>query len=165
VKNSAAPGRDVIEIISPHDETLVGTVPEGTEADVDRAVTAAPDAFDNGDWPRMAPAERIAIVSKFAELYAAQMMDMAAVITDEMGSPISFSQLAQTPAPWMMLNTFIQVATEHEWEEKRQGVLGSEVSFAARASASSARSFRGTCRSSSRCRSWHPRCSPVARSS
>src|SRR5262245_50922339 len=120
-------GRDVIEIISPHDETQVGRVPEGTEADIDRAVAAARDAFDNGDWARMAPAERIAIVSKFAELYAAQMMDMAAVITDEMGSPISFSQLAQTPAPWMMLNTFIQVANEFDWEEKRQGVLGSEV--------------------------------------
>ena len=32
---------------------------------------------------------------------------MAEVITTEMGSPISFSQLAQAPAPWMMLNTFI----------------------------------------------------------
>ena len=38
------------------------------------------------------------------------MMDMADVITEEMGSPITFSQLAQTPAPWMMLNTFIELA-------------------------------------------------------
>ena len=35
---------------------------------------------------------------------------MAAVVTEEMGSPITFSNLAQSPAPWMMLNTFIQVA-------------------------------------------------------
>ena len=27
----------------------------------------------------------------------------------------------------MMLNNFIQVATEHEWEEERMGVLGSPV--------------------------------------
>ena len=27
-------GSDVIEVISPHDETLVGKVPEGTEADI-----------------------------------------------------------------------------------------------------------------------------------
>ena len=33
---------------------------------------------------------------------------MAAVITEEMGSPITFSKLAQSPAPWMMLNSFIQ---------------------------------------------------------
>ena len=35
---------------------------------------------------------------------------MAAVITEEMGSPITFSQLAQSPTPWMMLNTFIGIA-------------------------------------------------------
>ena len=29
-----------------------------------------------------------------------------------MGSPISFSQLAQAPAPWMMLNTFIGIARD-----------------------------------------------------
>src|SRR3546814_15461537 len=44
-----------------------------------------------------------------------------------MGSPISFSQLAQSPAPWMMLNTFIQTAKDHQWEEERNGVLGSPV--------------------------------------
>src|SRR3546814_19356151 len=55
------------------------------------------------------------------------MMDMAQVITTEMGSPISFSQLAQSPAPWMMLNTFIQTAKDHQWEEERNGVLGSPV--------------------------------------
>src|SRR5436190_6942664 len=123
----APAGSDVIEVISPHDETLVVKVPEGTEADVDRAVTAARHAFDEGEWPRTPPAERQAIVAKFSELYAAQMMDMAAVITDEMGSPITFSQLAQTPAPWMMLNTFIQVAGEFPWEERRNGVLGTDV--------------------------------------
>jgi betaine-aldehyde dehydrogenase len=52
---------------------------------------------------------------------------MAAVITEEMGSPISFSNLAQSPAPWMMLNTFLQVGAEYPWEETRQGVLGSDV--------------------------------------
>jgi betaine-aldehyde dehydrogenase len=116
-----------IDVISPHSEELVGRVPEGTEADIDRAVTAARDAFDNGEWSNASPADRIAGVTKFAEIYAARMMDMAEVITTEMGSPITFSQLAQSPAPWMMLNTFIQVATAHEWEETRQGVLGTPV--------------------------------------
>jgi betaine-aldehyde dehydrogenase len=117
----------VIDVISPHSEELVGRVPEAKEADVDGAVEAARTAFDEGDWPRMDPAERLAIVQKFSEIYAAGMMDLAQVITTEMGSPISFSQLAQTPAPWMMLNAFIQVAGQIEWEEERQGVLGSPV--------------------------------------
>src|SRR5947199_7859296 len=120
-------GTGTIDVISPHSEELVGGVPEGTDVDIDRAVSAARDAFDNGDWPRLAPAERIAIVQKFCDLYAAQMMEMAAIITEEMGSPISFSQLAQSPAPWMMLTTFLQIAAEYPWEERRAGVLASEV--------------------------------------
>jgi aldehyde dehydrogenase (NAD+) len=114
-------------VISPHSEELVGRVPEGTKADIDRAVAAARDAFDNGEWPRLSPEERIAAVQKFSEAYAAHIPDMAAVITEEMGSPISFSNLAQSPAPWMMLNTFLDIAREYPWEERRQGVLGSDV--------------------------------------
>jgi betaine-aldehyde dehydrogenase len=120
-------GSDVIEVISPHTEEVVGRVPEGTTADIDRAVQAARTAFDEGEWPRLAPEERIAKVERFSELYAARMMDMAQVITTEMGSPISFSQLAQAPAPWMMLNTFIQVAKDLDWEEERTGMLGSPI--------------------------------------
>ena len=42
----------VIDVISPHSEEVVGRVPEAKEADVDRAVAAARDAFDKGPWPR-----------------------------------------------------------------------------------------------------------------
>jgi len=120
-------GTGTIDVISPHSEELVGRVPEGTTADIDRAVAAARDAFDTGEWPRLSPEARMAAVQKFSEVYAAHIPDMAAVITEEMGSPISFSNLAQSPAPWMMLNTFLQVAAEYPWEERRQGVLGSDV--------------------------------------
>ena len=120
-------GTGTIDVISPHSEELVGRVPEGTAADIDRAVASARDAFDNGEWPRLSPEERIAAVQKFSEVYAAHIPDMAAVVTEEMGSPITFSNLAQSPAPWMMLNTFLQIAAEYPWEERRQGVLGSDV--------------------------------------
>jgi betaine-aldehyde dehydrogenase len=120
-------GSGTIEVISPHTEEVVGRVPDGTAEDVDRAVAAARRAFDETDWPSMPPAERLAIVQRFSDLYAARMAEMAALITEEMGSPISFSQIAQTPAPWMMLNTFIGVGRELPWEEERMGVLGSPV--------------------------------------
>jgi betaine-aldehyde dehydrogenase len=123
----APAGSDVIEVISPHTEEVIATVPDGTPADIDKAVTAARTTFDQGDWSRMPVADRLAIVENFSNLYAAKMMEMAAVITEEMGSPISFSQLAQSPAPWMMLNTFLQVGRDLEWEEERMGVLGSPV--------------------------------------
>jgi betaine-aldehyde dehydrogenase len=123
----APEGADTIEVISPHSEEVVGRVPDGTTADIDKAVAAARRAFDEGGWPRLSPEERIAAVQRFSDVYAARMGDMSAVITEEMGSPITFSSLAQAPAPWMMLNTFIQVASAYPWEEERTGVLGSPV--------------------------------------
>jgi betaine-aldehyde dehydrogenase len=118
---------NVIEVISPHTEEVIATVPDASTADVDRAVTAARTAFDEGEWPRLSVQDRIAAVSKFAELYAGKLGDMASIITEEMGSPISFANLGQAPAAWMMLNTFIQIANDFTWEEERTGMLGTPI--------------------------------------
>jgi betaine-aldehyde dehydrogenase len=120
-------GTGTIDVISPHTEEPMGRVPEGTEADIDRAVAAARDAFDRGPWPRMTPQERCAVVQRFTDIYASKMPELAALITEEMGSPISFSELAQAPSPWMMLTTFLRIAAEFDWEETRTGMLGEQV--------------------------------------
>jgi aldehyde dehydrogenase (NAD+) len=120
-------GDKAIEVISPHSEEIVGRVPEGSEADIDRAVAAARDAFDNGDWPRMTPADRGEIVQNFTNLYETSIPDMAALITAEMGSPITFSNLMQAPMPWLMLKAFLQIAAQYPWEERRAGAFGSDV--------------------------------------
>ncbi len=116
-----------IEVISPHTEDVIARVAEASTDDVDRAVATAREAFDTGDWPRLPVAERVAALRRFSDGYAARLADMAAVITEEMGSPITFSNLAQSPAPWMMLNSFIDVAETFPWEESRTGVLSGEV--------------------------------------
>jgi betaine-aldehyde dehydrogenase len=95
-----APATDAtLTITSPHSEELVATVPEGSAADIDAAVAAARAAFDSGPWPRMSPAERIAVVEAFSMLYASRLDEMAEIITTEIGAPISFSKLAPAPAP------------------------------------------------------------------
>ena len=117
----------VIDVISPHTEEVVGRVPEASTTDVDRAVASARAAFDDGEWPRLAPEARIAAVQKFAEVYAGRLGEMAEIITEEMGSPISFSNMGQAPAAWMILNTFIAIAQQFPWEENRVGMLGTDV--------------------------------------
>jgi aldehyde dehydrogenase (NAD+) len=117
----------VIEVISPVSEEPVGRVPEASETDIDRAVAAAREAFDRGDWPRLGVEERCRIVRRFADLYATRLDEMASLITEEMGSPISFSRLAQAPAPWMMLETFLRIAEAFPLEETRTGMMGSPV--------------------------------------
>ena len=86
---------DVIDVISPHTEEVVGRVPEASTADVDRAVAAARAAFDDGDWPRLSPEERIAAVQRFADVYMARMLDMAEIITD--GDGLADHVLAARP--------------------------------------------------------------------
>ena len=124
----AAPATsDTIEVISPHSEEVVATVPEASVGDIAAAVAAARQAFDHGPWPRMTPAERIDVVAAFSGLYAGKLAEMADLITTEMGSPTSFANLAQTPAPWMQIEAFLGIAREYPWEEVRPGVLGSPV--------------------------------------
>ena len=54
---AATSGRE-IEIINPNTEEPVARVAEASEADMDRAVAAARQAFDHGPWPTTPPAER-----------------------------------------------------------------------------------------------------------
>lgn len=90
------PSRDaVIEVISPHTEKPIAAVAAAGPGDVDRAVSAARRAQDEGMWPRLDPSERIAAVRRLAELYRPRRREMAQLITAEMGSPISFSKFSQ----------------------------------------------------------------------
>jgi aldehyde dehydrogenase (NAD+) len=113
-----------IPVVSPHTEEVVAEVPEGTPADMDRAVAAARAAFDDGPWPRLAPGDRAAIAGKLADLYAARLNDFAEIITEEMGSPITFSQLAQAPQPQLMLSYFAELGKTFAWEDERPGLFG-----------------------------------------
>ncbi|MFC6082081.1 aldehyde dehydrogenase [Sphaerisporangium aureirubrum] len=120
----APAGTATIDVVSPHTEELVGRVPDGTPADMDRAVAAAREAFDNGPWPRMTMAERAGIVDRLADLYAARQAEMAELITMEMGSPITFSQLAQAPQPLGMLKYFAELGKTFAVEDERPGLFG-----------------------------------------
>ena len=49
---------DGLDVINPATEETIGSVPQGSVADVDRAVAAARKAFEDGTWRRMSPRER-----------------------------------------------------------------------------------------------------------
>lgn len=81
-----------LKVISPVTEELVISYPEAGPADIDRAVAAARDAFDNGPWPRMEPAERARYLRKVAELLAARLDDIAYAWTLQVGAPIGLTR-------------------------------------------------------------------------
>jgi betaine-aldehyde dehydrogenase len=124
----AAPATDRrIPIVSPHSGEPVGSTPEATEADVDRAVAAARRAFDEGPWPRTSPAERLEAVQRFAMAYLARQEELAELISTEMGAPLWFSHVGQVGATAMALDSFLAVGGEYPWEERRVGSLGGPV--------------------------------------
>jgi aldehyde dehydrogenase (NAD+) len=82
-----------IDIVNPATEKVFARVAEAREADMDRAVTAARAAFDNGPWPRMTHAERGALVHKPADLLGARMPELTQAWTDQMGGLASFAPM------------------------------------------------------------------------
>jgi betaine-aldehyde dehydrogenase len=72
----------------------------------------------------MAPVDRATIVAKLAGLYAARIDDFAELITAEMGSPITFSQVAQAQRPQLMLSYFADLGKTFAWEDDRPGMFG-----------------------------------------
>jgi betaine-aldehyde dehydrogenase len=123
----APEGTDTIGVISPVSEEVIAHVPDGTEADIDKAVAAARIAFDRGPWPRMAPAERGEILRKAAGQIMAETADLAEIITKEMGAPITFSNLGQVMAPMMIFNYYADLAGTFAFDEVRDGLLNPKV--------------------------------------
>ncbi|MGV0717723.1 aldehyde dehydrogenase [Mycolicibacterium sp. XJ662] len=113
-----------ISVFSPHTEEPIGETPHAAPQDVDRAVQCARAAFDEGPWPRMSVADRMAKVEKLAEIYAAQTDEMADLITAEMGSPRSFSRLGQATGAVAQMQLGLATARDFPWVERRPGLFG-----------------------------------------
>ena len=124
----AAPDTEaLISVISPHSEAVIGHAACAGPADVDRAVGAARVAFDTGPWPRMQPAERIEAIRRLAAIYKERRADMAALISAEIGSPITFAKMAQVRLPLTIMSAFCGLAGSYQWQQARPGLYGKDI--------------------------------------
>jgi aldehyde dehydrogenase (NAD+) len=114
-------GTGTIEVVSPHTEAVIAKVPEGTAADIDRAVAAARGAFDHGPWPQLDPAERAAAVARLAAAFGRRGDALAGVITAEMGCPITLSRLLQVGEARATWDYYAALGAGWAWEEERPG--------------------------------------------
>jgi gamma-glutamyl-gamma-aminobutyraldehyde dehydrogenase len=64
-------------------------VVEGGSADIDAAVSAARRAFDDGRWSRLAPADRKAVLLRYADLLETNLGELATLDALEAGKPIT----------------------------------------------------------------------------
>jgi len=86
--------RDTLTLISPVTEDVLMTFAEAQAKDVDRAVAAAREAFDNGPWPRMSTADRAAALRRVAAELTARRPALSEAWTAQVGAPISFTNYA-----------------------------------------------------------------------
>jgi len=85
---------ELLTLISPVTEEPLATFAAAQEADVDRAVAAAREAFDRGPWPRLSASERAEQLRKVARELEARRPEFAATWTAQVGAPISFTNYA-----------------------------------------------------------------------
>lgn len=121
----AAPATgDVIEVHSPATGELVGTVPLAAQADVDSACAAARKAFDEGPWPKMAPAERAAVLAEAAKLMTERADEFKFLLAAETGQPLTIVDMMQYGAAMSSFNYFAGAADKFAWSEIRDGIYG-----------------------------------------
>lgn len=120
-------GGEAVELTSPHSEETIGRVTLASKQDIDAAVSAGRKAFDSGEWADAEPRDRCDLVAKFAQNYQSRLPEMSRIISREMGSPITFAELAQGPAAWMIITTMVEQAKQIEWEERRPSAVAGDI--------------------------------------
>lgn len=76
---------------------ILAQVAEGDRADVNRAVTAARTAFENGPWRRLTASERGRLVWKLADLMESHVEELAQLESLDNGKPVGVARVADVP--------------------------------------------------------------------
>jgi aminomuconate-semialdehyde/2-hydroxymuconate-6-semialdehyde dehydrogenase len=112
--------------LNPATQEVVAEVAEGGAEDVDRAVRAARRAFDEGPWPRMAPAERKRILYRVAELIDERREELARLETTDVGKPITEALTKDLPRAaynFRFFADFAELAHTEAFPRPAEGIL------------------------------------------
>ncbi|CAI9100304.1 OLC1v1037277C1 [Oldenlandia corymbosa var. corymbosa] len=85
------------ETIDPRTGDVIANIAEGDKEDVDLAVQAARQAFDNGPWPRLPGAERGRILLKFADLIDEHTEELAMLDAIDAGKLLHLAKFLDIP--------------------------------------------------------------------
>lgn len=82
--------------------------------DVNHAVAAAREAFDNGPWTKMVPAERAALINSLADLIEQDTPTLAELESIDNGKPAKIAAIVDVPTAVRHLRYFAGWATKLE---------------------------------------------------
>ena len=89
----------VVVDTTPRDGSAIAEVETAGARDVDRAVEAAREAFEDGRWADRAPVERKRVLLRFADLIRANADELALLESSTWASPIHDATRVDVPAP------------------------------------------------------------------
>jgi acyl-CoA reductase-like NAD-dependent aldehyde dehydrogenase len=107
-------GKATLEVFDSNTEDVIGTIPDGTPEDVEKAVAAASAAF--GEWSNVSHEERSKLLARVAEGLAARTDEIAETISKEVGMPLSLSKIVQVGLPTGVFADMAKNVTEFQWE-------------------------------------------------
>jgi acyl-CoA reductase-like NAD-dependent aldehyde dehydrogenase len=108
-------GGETIEVINSSTEEAMGTIPACTQADADRAVAAAREAFDS--WSQTSREDRAGYLSAIAAGLGERSEEIAATIAQELGMPLTLSKIIQAGLPIAQFAAMPGLMEEVRWEE------------------------------------------------
>ncbi|HLF84292.1 MAG TPA: aldehyde dehydrogenase family protein [Blastocatellia bacterium] len=109
-------GKGMLDVINSTTEEVMGSVPEGTAEDINRAVAAARAAFDS--WSATPAAERAGFLQKIAAGLVARQSEIAAIIASEVGMPLPLATMVQAGMPAMVMGSYAKLLGEYSFEEQ-----------------------------------------------
>ncbi|MCX4096689.1 aldehyde dehydrogenase [Nocardia sp. alder85J] len=114
----------IIPVISPSTEQRIGSVPEGSAADIDAAVAAAATAFaDPAGWAHWDGARRAEALARFADELLKRGEETAIRVSSQNGMPISLARQFESGFPALLLQYYGAMVTDQQ-DDIRPGMLG-----------------------------------------
>jgi acyl-CoA reductase-like NAD-dependent aldehyde dehydrogenase len=107
-------GTGTLPVTNPFTEEVIGTVPEGTPEDVDKAARAARRGF--AEWSQTSLADRVKACTRIAEGIQARQQEIALSAATEMGAPWQIAVMVQAGLPLISFASMEDLVDEVQWE-------------------------------------------------
>ena len=109
-------GQGTLPVVNSATEEVMGTIPEGTPADAERAIAAARAAFDS--WSQTPVEERAALLDRISRGLSERQSELAALIAQEVGMPFMLSNVIQVGLPAVTFASMAEEIRQFPFEEK-----------------------------------------------
>lgn len=117
-------GSGRIEVVSAATEQVIGSMPAGSEADIDRAVASAAQALKSPAWGGLSGTERGALIGRFADALEKRIPELAQRVSLQNGMPVTTAEQLEGGYSVAIMRMYAAIAAAQQTEENRPSPLG-----------------------------------------